>query len=278
MIDHRCRIINAMSSVISRRSMLAMPLGAAAASTWRNEETRRSPAPEANQAVAVDADHFYAIGNHIVAKYDKKTGKRITASGMPEGRAFDPSEQWDRARWSLLYCAHSNYPGVPMISSIEMWDTKTMKHSGAHSFGIVDGSTTWIDYRQERWYVTFGHYGNQAGEPGRDARYTSLVEFDAGWRRVQGWAYPQTLVSKLGQYTISGGTFGPDGLLYCTGHDNPEIYVLSFPEGGGALKLEATFPAPNQGQGIAWDRSEPWTLYSIDRPKKEIIVTTVKKG
>jgi len=141
----------------------------------------------------------------------------------------------------------------------------------------VDGSATWIDFRQDRWYVTFGHYG-KAGEPNRDARYTSLVEFDTEWRRLQGWAYPDALISKLGEYTISGGTFATDGRLFCTGHDNPEIYVLKFPEGGAALILESAFSAPNHGQDIAWDRTEPWTLYSIDRAKREIIVTSVLRS
>ena len=144
MIDHRCRIINAMSSVISRRSMLAMPLGAAAASTWRNEETRRWPAPEANQAVAVDADHFECHRqSHCrqVRQEDRKAHHRL---GMPEGRAFDPSEQWDRARWSLILRA-LQLPWRADDQFIEMWDTKTMKHSGAYSFGMVDGSATWID-------------------------------------------------------------------------------------------------------------------------------------
>ena len=42
--------------------------------------------------------------------------------------------------------------------------------------------------------------------------------------------------------------------------------------------LESTFAAPNHGQGIAWDRTEASTLYSIDRANKEIIVTTVVRG
>ena len=266
----------------SRRFLLSIPFALytqarGATQTWRSKEVRRWPAPEANQAVAVDARHFYAIGNHAIAKYDKKTGQRVSDWACDKGNPLIHLNS-GIVRDGVLYCAHSNYPNVPMISSIEMFDTKTMRHTGTHSFGIVDGSATWIDFRQGRWYVTFGHYGNKSGEPNRDARYTNLVEFDAEWRRLQGWAYPEALVSKLGQYTISGGTFGSDGRLFCTGHDNAEIYVLSFPQGGATLVLESTFAAPNHGQGIAWDRSEASTLYSIDRAKKEVIVTTVVKG
>jgi hypothetical protein len=35
----------------------------------------------------------------------------------------------------VLHCAHSNDPGVPTVSSIEMWDAKTLRHTGSHSFG-----------------------------------------------------------------------------------------------------------------------------------------------
>jgi hypothetical protein len=261
--------------------MLLAAIGAIAAKAadpvWRSEELRRWPAPEANQAVAVDASHFYAIGNHVIGKYDKKTGKRVAEWACEKGRPLIHLNS-GIIRDGILYCAHSKYPTVPMVSSIEMWDTRTLRHSGTHSFGIVDGSATWIDFRQNRWYVTFGHYASKAGEPNRDARYTSLVEFDLEWRRLQGWAYPEALTAKLGTYTISGGTFGPDGRLFCTGHDNPEIYVLQFADGGGSLVLESSFAAPNPGQGIAWDPSEAGILYSIDSRKREIIVTSVKKA
>ncbi len=40
-------------------------------------EFQRWDAPEARQAVAVDAAHFYAIGNAEIAKYDKQSGQRI---------------------------------------------------------------------------------------------------------------------------------------------------------------------------------------------------------
>ena len=33
--------------------------------------------PEARQAVAVDANHFYAIDNRVIGKHDKRTGRRV---------------------------------------------------------------------------------------------------------------------------------------------------------------------------------------------------------
>jgi outer membrane protein assembly factor BamB len=237
---------------------------------------RRFKAPEANQAVAVDAAHFYAIGNHVVGKYEKRTGERVALWQCEAGKPLNHLNS-GVVREGVLYCAHSNYPGVPMVSSIETWETKTLRHSGSHSFGIFAGSATWIDFRAGHRYVTFAHYGNRAAEPNRDPRWTTLIQFDAEWRQVQGWVYPEEVIAKLGQYSISGGVFAGDGKLFCTGHDNPEIYVLRFPEGGSTLALEETFAVPNQGQGIAMDASELGTLYAIDRAKGEVIVIRVRR-
>ena len=102
-----------------------------------------------------------------------------------------------------------------------------------------------------------------------------MIQFNSDWQPRQSWVYPDEVVSKLGQYSISGGVFTPDGKLFCTGHDNPEIYVLRFPEGGSSLVLEDTFPIPMKGQGIALDPSDPALLYGIDRPKREIVAVRV---
>lgn len=74
---------------------------------------------------------------------------------------------------------------------------------------------------------------------------------------------------------ISGGVFTPEGKLYCTGHDNAEVYVLTFPTGGSTLVLEETIPMPMHGQGIALDPGDSALLYGIDRPRREIVVTRV---
>ena len=51
----------------------------AAASSTRYQELKRYAVPEARQAVAVDSDCFYAIGNSSVAKYSKESGARVPA-------------------------------------------------------------------------------------------------------------------------------------------------------------------------------------------------------
>jgi hypothetical protein len=268
-----------MSVWISRRAALC--LGAAGAmrahAARRVEEVRRFPAAEANQAVAVDARHFYAIGNHQIGKYEKDTGKRVGEWQCPPGKPLIHLNS-GVVREGTLYCAHSNYPGLPMLSSIEMWDAATLKHKGSHSFGISVGSATWVDFARGRRYVTFAHYGNRAAEPGRDPRWTLLVEFDTEWRRLQAWVYPEEVISRLGEFSISGGVFVEEDSIFCTGHDHPELYALGFPGGGSTLALRDTFACPMKGQGIAWDWSRPATLYGIDRASREVIVTRVREG
>ena len=264
---------------ITRRHALQFSVGllglpALAQSGRRATEIRRIPALEANQAVGVDEQHLYAIDNHAIGKYDKQTGERVAHWECENAKPLIHLDS-GVVYGGVLWCAHSNYPGVPMTSSIETWDTKTLKHSSSYSFGIAAGSATWFDFFGGSRYVTFGHYRNDADEADRDPRWTTLIQYDNEWRQRQAWVYPSEVVSKLGNFSISGGVFGRDGRLYTTGHDNAEVYVFSFPKGGSTLVLEETIPMPMHGQGIALDPVDPTLLYGIDRPKKEIVVTRI---
>ena len=172
--------------------------------------------------MAADADFLYAINNHAIGKYDKKSGEQVA--------------HWD--------CENAK----PLIH---------------------------LDLYAGSRYVNFAHYRTDADEADRDPRWTTLIQYDNEWRQRQAWVYPAEVVSKLGVMSISGGVFGRDGRLYTTGHDNPEIYVFSFPKGGSTLVLEETIPMPMHGQGIAFDPVDPTLFYGIDRPKKEIVVTRI---
>ena len=275
-----------MTRTMTRRHLLqlsvaiaATPLAAAPTVRAQGrrvaEEVRRVPAREANQAVAADRTHLYAIDNHAIGKYDKQTGQRVGGWQCERGKPLihlDNGVVHD----GVLWCAHSNYPGVPMTSSIETWDAASLEHSSTYSFGIYEGSATWVDLRDGLRYVTFAHYRGSSDEPTRDPRWTTVVSFDAEWRRRQAWVYPDDVVEKLGNYSMSGGVFGPDGRLHCTGHDNAEIYVLTFPTGGSTLVLDEIVPMPMHGQGIALDPDDPTLLYGIDRPRREIVVARIR--
>lgn len=240
---------------------------------WRFEELRRISAPEAKQGVAADAEFLYAIGNHVVAKYRKADGARVAVWECPEG---DPLIHLNAglATGGRLYCAHSNYPGVPNLSSVEVWDTRELRHVDTHSFGRADGSLTWIDRKGDGWLACFVHYAKKGGEPGRGPEWSRVVAFDDQWRETGSWAFPSELIARVGVrgYSISGGALGPGGFLYATGHDAPELYVLAFPEAGPFLRWIATIPIPVDGQAFCCDPSEPGSLCLVDRKNRELVL------
>jgi hypothetical protein len=160
-----------------------------------------------------------------------------------------------------------------MTSSIEIFDTASLRHLASHSFGVFEGSATWLDRRGDRWWVAFANYEGRGGEPGRGTASTVLVAFDEQWRPVARYTFPAELVKRFQPYSNSGGMWGSDDLLYVTGHDAAEVYVLRLPEAGAVLELADVIPAPITGQGIAWDRSEPGILYGIVKARREVIVS-----
>ncbi|MBA4137352.1 MAG: hypothetical protein C0518_08570 [Opitutus sp.] len=248
----------------------------AAEPAWKFTELRRFPAAEARQGVAASADHLFAINNHELGQYSKKTGERTARWECPEGAPLTHLNA-GIVHEGRLYCAHSNYPGVPMWSSVEMWDARTLQHVGSRSFGRTDGSLTWLDRRNGRWIACFVHYGKKGGEPGRGPEWTRIVEFDDEWRETGGWVLPPTLMAKLAArgYSCSGGAIGPGGFLYVTGHDEPELYVLKFPAAGPALEWVGTIPVPAEGQAFGWDPVERDVAYFINRKTREVIAGRV---
>jgi hypothetical protein len=246
--------------------LLAVPVHAAT-----GREVERAAVPEAHQGIAVDGAHFYAIDSAAIGKYDKKTGKRVArwteSTGGPV-RHLNSGVVVD----GRLYCAHSNYPDLPMTSSIEIYDTRTMEHAESHSFGISAGSATWVDFRDGAWWVVFAHYDHKGTEPGRNNRWTTLVRFDRQWQQTAGWVFPQSVLQRFSPYSNSGGSWGADGQLYVTGHSAPELYVLRLPRAGSTLDLIEIVRIPSHGQGIAWDRSRDRILYTVNRPTREVVV------
>ncbi|MDQ7817915.1 MAG: hypothetical protein RDU14_12890 [Melioribacteraceae bacterium] len=232
-------------------------------------EQRQFAAPEARQGIAVDKKYLYVVDTKEIAKYDKQSFKLINKWSdenspiihLDSGVIID----------GKLYCAHSNYPEIPMTSSIEIWDAKTLKHIDSHSFGINWGSCTWIDRHNGYWWAVFGHYNKWKEQSKTDVSWTTLVKFDDHWRMLESWVFPKEVLKKFEMMTNSGGSFGPDGLLYCTGHDAPELYVLKIPSLGSILELVDIVPINCTGQGIAWDRTDPGSIYTIRKAERIVV-------
>ena len=236
------------------------------------KEVRRYNVPEAGQAVAVDDKHFYAIVNSRIAKYDRTSGQRVAVWKADAERPLRHLNS-GIVRDGKLYCANSNFPQWPETSSIEIWDTATMKHIDSHSLGICqEGSLTWIEPVEDGWYAVFANYSKKVNDNphAKTHRSTQLVHYDQQWRRMAGWVFPKSVLDRFDPHSCSGGGFGPDGKLYCTGHDRAEVYQLDFPKAGSTLQLIDTIAAPIKGQGIALENSQLW---GIDRSKRQVIVS-----
>jgi hypothetical protein len=121
------------SPLAAAESVAANAPSIPSAGGWRYADIRRFPAPEARQGVAADDEFLYVISNHAIGKYRKDTGVRVAAWECPPGQPLTHLNA-GIVQAGRLYCAHSNYPGVPNLSSVEIWDTATLQHVGSHSF------------------------------------------------------------------------------------------------------------------------------------------------
>lgn len=238
------------------------------------EEIRRWKPRGANQGVAVDAAHFYGIGNMLVGKYDKRTGERVAEWTSPRGGPI-VHFNWGLVENGVLLLAHSNYPQMPMASSLEWFDTATLQPIKTLSLGVRHGSLTWAEKKDGYWWACFAQYSGQNATPGLDNRWTILGKFDDQWQMIESWLFPPQIVASWGASSCSGGSFGDDGLLYVTGHDAKELYVLRVPKLGVTLEYITAINVPFEGQAWAWDRSEKRVVYGITRTSQEVVVAKI---
>lgn len=231
--------------------------------------TRRFPAAEAIQGVAVDRDAFYAVDNFAIGKYDKRTGKKLAAW---KGARGGPIIHLDSGliHDGRLYCAHSNFPATPMLSSIEVWDARTLKHVASHPLGLEPGSATWIDWRDDSWWIAYANYDGEGGVPGRGNEYSYLARYDRQFRRLAAWTYPKAMVARWDGLSDSGGFWRRDGTLLLAPHHEPELYVARLPESGPVLEFVRTIPVESEGQGIALD-PDGRTIWAIQRRSREVL-------
>lgn len=234
---------------------------------------KRWPAPEARQGVAVDAQHFYAVVNSRIGKYRKADGVKV-GEWVGDRVAIRHLNSCIADKAELI-CANSNFPQTPMASSIEIFDTATMRHVRSIPLGVRDGSLTWVERHNGRWWAGFANYDAPRGYLGRTHRDTKITIFNDDWAEIGGYALPDSVLERLPPTSISGGSFGPDGLLYLTGHDAAELYVVRIPAQGPVMQHVATIPAPLEGQAWAWDRSAKRTIFGITRKKAEVVIMAV---
>jgi hypothetical protein len=233
-------------------------------------ETARWPAPEAGQGVAVDAGHVYAIGNFVIARYDRKTGTREAIWRGERGGLIGHLNACFVAD-AQLWCANSNHPRLPFANSVEIFDAGTLAHRRSIPLGIMDeGSLVWFDRLGTDWIVGLAHYNDETGLAFKNNTFAGVQLHDERWRRIGGWALPPEVIALMAPQAASGGAIGPDGLLYLMGHDRPEIYVLARPKMGPYLIHVATIAINAEGQAFDFDESRPGEVCAISRPNREI--------
>ncbi|NGM48354.1 hypothetical protein G5B46_01910 [Caulobacter sp. 602-2] len=250
-----------------------VPAASAAAAPARKAETVRRYDAGASQGAAAGPGDVYAVSNWRIVRFDKKTGeKRAEWTG---DKARFPHINSCAVIARELVCASSNFPAVPQVSTVEIFDPMTLAHKRSISLGLGTGSITWVDRHDGAWWAMFANYDAKGGEPPRDHRHTTLVKFDDQWRRLEAWALPASVLERIKPMSISGGGWGPDGRLYLSGHDLPELYVMQLPMGGGVLDHLDTIAMEAEGQAIDWDESDKGMLYGITRRSREVLAMRV---
>lgn len=230
--------------------------------------------PFSRQGVAVDSSYFYVINNSSISKHQKLDGRLVDfwededslIHHMNSGIIIDEK----------LYTVNSNYPDFPMASSLEIFDPNTLEHIDNHSFGILNGSATWLDEYAGYWFVAFAHYTGRGSEPGKSNAWTRLVKFDREWKQLESWIFPEELVEKFESRSNSGGLILPDGRVVCTGHDNFEVYLLEFPKKGYSLIWTKTIQVGSFGQGIAYEKAgHSHYIYGVVKKENKIVVSKI---
>jgi hypothetical protein len=236
-------------------------------------ELRRFSAAEAHQGVAAGPKSVYAIDNNRIGRYDKASGRRLGGWSGDPAQFKHINSCMVRAR--QLVCALSNYPDIPMASKVLWFDAKTLTLQRVRELEAGFGSLTWIDWRNGSWWACFAHYDGKGGEPGRDHRHTVLVRYRPDFKVLNVYRFPASVLTQFAPRSSSGGAWGSDGLLYVSGHDRPELYVLRIPRKGHELRHVATIATSTGGQGIGWDPNSPRRIWSIDRSTSELVVSQV---
>ena len=227
------------------------------AGTGKWQMVKEFAAPEAHQAAAADEQFVYAIASRQIAKYDRRTGKRISVS-IGEAKHLNSGFLWQ----GRLLSAHSNYPQTPEKSEIKVLNPKTMKLSTFRDFGNYGGSLVWVIRHDDHWWCNFARYGTRNAE-------TFLVRFNDDWKETGRWTFPEAVIRHLGNYSLSGGLWLCNELLV-TGHDKQELYRLRLPSSGSELEFAGREEVPFTGQGFAVD-SATGGLVGISRAERKVI-------
>jgi hypothetical protein len=256
-------------SCSSQNEGLAVDSGNAVLKRW---------AVKATQGVAVDGKYFYAISDIQIDKYDKATGKAIAtwrANTKDEAYAHFLHLNGGTVVDGRLYCAHSRYGVDTEDCTVEVWNVEGegLIHEATLRMPRLHGSLTWIARRDDgSWWMCYAVYGKSLN------RKTKLVKYeyvDGRFIETGIRVFPEEVIAEWGTMSSSGGSWGPDGYLYTTGHGGSRAYVLDVDDAAGPRYVRTETGVGFYGQGIAWDRSSQEPLLWGIRRNRDISVTRI---
>ncbi|BCB78055.1 hypothetical protein GCM10022251_36450 [Phytohabitans flavus] len=163
---------------------------------------------DANQGVAVDDRYFYVVDNRRITKHDRASGQPLLQFAAESSSPMIHMDSGVVVN-GKLYAAHSNYSDSPMESSVEVFDTRTMKHVNTYSFGISRGSLTWLDRFDGAWWAGFANYDivpNGQTKPYGETYNTQVVKLDDHFQVVEAWTIPKPILDRFKPMSNSGGS------------------------------------------------------------------------
>lgn len=256
-IFHACQLWSLSTSLLLCATGLMAAQNEGLSSNPKNVVLKTIPC-KASQGVAVGEKYFYAISNTTITKHDKATGKLIASwQADKKKKAYEHFKHLNSGTviGGRLYCAHSRYSIDPNANTVEIWHTekKKLEHEETIHMPRKHGSFTWIDrHRDGSWWMCYAVYG------GNKNSNTKLVKYQYENKKfieVESWSFPKEVIAHWGSKSCSGGSWGPDGYLYATGHDHAQADVLEI-DAMNKLKYVRTESGVGFfGQAIAWDRS-----------------------
>lgn len=231
-----------------------------------------------SQGVAVDGTYIYGINNTSIVICNKETGKLMSTWEADKNKdAYKHFKHLNSATVidGKLYGAHSRFPEDKNDNTVEIWaiNGDQLAHEKTIHMPRDYGSITWIDKRTDNsWWVCYAVYGKDQNKNTKLVKY----QFDKNqFTELKTWAFPEEARATWGNMSCSGGSWGPDGHLYVTGHDEAHVYVLSFKSDDKLTYLRTESDVGFYGQAIAWDRfSDRPLLWGIVR-KQNISATLI---
>ena len=207
------------------------------------------------QGVIVDKNFYYLVYSKGILKFNIKTNQ------------FNKSTKYNKNLKHLnggiiynnmLYLTNNPKNGK---NSLEIFD-KELNYITSIKLDKLKGSLTWIDFYKGYFFGLLAYYKDEV-------KKTRIVKFDNQFNIIKQWKIPKSILNRLYPNSISGGQFNKtSGILFLTGHDKKEIYLMNL---NNNLKYIKTLKTSIAGQGISFDKNNDKYLWGIDRKNNKII-------